>query len=112
MSKKARIKNQNDESLSQLSQSLVECDKMLKKSMEDVEEDETTLFCRSLIPIMKELPIKENRRAMIKIKTLLFSMKYGEQVYIIYIYNKYILCIMYIYYIYIIYIYKLYYNLL
>ena len=76
--KKARIKNQNDESLSQLSQSLVECGKMLKKSMEDVEEDETTLFCRSLTPIMKELPIKENRRAMIKIKTLLFNMKYGE----------------------------------
>ncbi|XP_047146243.1 uncharacterized protein LOC124819091 [Hydra vulgaris] len=73
--KKARIKNQNDESLSQLSQSLVECDKILKKSMEDGEEDETTLFCRSLIPIMKELPIKENRRAMIKIKTLLFNMK-------------------------------------
>ena len=47
------------------------------KSMED-ESDEDSLYCRSLIPIMRELPKKQKRLAKIKISQLLFDLQYGE----------------------------------
>ena len=38
-----------------LTQSLAECDALLKKSTEE-DNDEASLFCHSLIPAMKDLP--------------------------------------------------------
>ena len=60
-----------------LRKSLVETDLMIKKSMEQA-EDEDSLYCRSLIPILKELPTKKKRLAKIKISQLLFDLQYDE----------------------------------
>ena len=71
--KKAR----GDMSEADLNKSLVDCDELLKKSMsEDVDED--SLYCRSLIPIMRELPKRKKRLAKIKISQLLFDLEYSE----------------------------------
>ena len=56
-----------------LSQSLVHCDEMLKKSMEE-EDDEDSLYCRSLIPIMRDLPKRKKRLAKIQISQLLYDL--------------------------------------
>ena len=37
-----------------------------------------SLYCRSLIPILKELPTKKKRLARIKISQLLFDLQYDE----------------------------------
>ena len=63
---------------SALSQSLADCDALLKKSVSD-ESDEDSLYCRSLIPIMRELPKKQKRLAKIKISQLLFDLQYENE---------------------------------
>ena len=71
-------KRKRDSQASVLTQSLAECDAMLKKSMED-DNDEDALYCRSLIPIMRELPKKQKRLAKIKISQLLYDIQYGDE---------------------------------
>ena len=60
-----------------LSQSLADCDELLRKSINE-ENDEDVLYCRSLVPIMRELPKKQKRLAKIKISQLLFDLQYNE----------------------------------
>eukprot|EP00112_Aurelia_sp_Birch-Aquarium-sp1_P020303 Seg520.3 transcript_id=Seg520.3/GoldUCD/mRNA.D3Y31 product="hypothetical protein" protein_id=Seg520.3/GoldUCD/D3Y31 len=50
----------------------------LKKSQEDDNED--SLYCRSLIPTLKKLPPRKNKMAKIKINQLLFEMAFDESV--------------------------------
>eukprot|EP00112_Aurelia_sp_Birch-Aquarium-sp1_P000819 Seg10781.1 transcript_id=Seg10781.1/GoldUCD/mRNA.D3Y31 product="hypothetical protein" protein_id=Seg10781.1/GoldUCD/D3Y31 len=50
----------------------------LKKSQEDDNED--SLYCRSLIPTLKKLPPRKNKLAKIKISQLLFEMEFDESV--------------------------------
>ena len=38
------------------------------------------MYCRSLIPILKELPIKKKRLGKIKISQLLFDLQFDELV--------------------------------
>ena len=70
-------KTRTDLSESDLSKSLVDCDELLKKSISE-DEDEDSLYSRSLIPIMRELPKKQKRLAKIKISQLLFDFQYSE----------------------------------
>eukprot|EP00112_Aurelia_sp_Birch-Aquarium-sp1_P001807 Seg1197.1 transcript_id=Seg1197.1/GoldUCD/mRNA.D3Y31 product="hypothetical protein" protein_id=Seg1197.1/GoldUCD/D3Y31 len=62
---------------SDLNQSLIDCDNMIKKSLAD-DDNEDSLYCRSLIPILKDLPKKKKRLAKIKISQLLFDLEYSE----------------------------------
>ena len=73
----ARKKSKIDTPEADLRKSLIETDLMIKKSMEQA-EDEDSLYCRSLIPILKELPTKKKRLAKIKISQLLFDLQYDE----------------------------------
>ena len=41
-------------------------------------DDEETLYCKSLIPILKGLPMKKKRLAQLKIRELLFEMEFNE----------------------------------
>ena len=41
------------------------------------ENDEDYLFCRSLIPVFREFPQREKRRAKIKIMKLIYELQYG-----------------------------------
>ena len=41
-------------------------------------EDEDSIYCRNLIPILKELPTKKKRLPKIKISQLLFDLQYYE----------------------------------
>ena len=49
---------------------------MIKRSLTD-ENDEDYLFCRSLIPMLKEFTQSEKRRAKIKIMQLIYELQYG-----------------------------------
>ena len=59
-----------------LAQSLQDCDEIIKSSMTD-ENDEDYLFFRSLVPMLKEFPQREKRRAKIKIMQLIYELQYG-----------------------------------
>ena len=58
-----------------LAQSLQDCDKMIKRSLTD-EKDKDYLFCWSLVPMVKEFPQREKRRAKIKIMELIYELQY------------------------------------
>ena len=73
----ARKKSKIDTPEADLRKSLVETYLMIKKSMEQV-EDEDSLYCRNLIHILKELPTKKKRIAKIRISQLLFDSQYDE----------------------------------
>ena len=72
-----RKKKHTDSSTEALTRSLADCDELLKKSINE-ENDEDSLYCRSLVSIMRELPKKQNRLAKIKINQLLFDLQYDE----------------------------------
>ena len=59
-----------------LAQSLQDCDEMIKRSLTD-ENDKDYLFCRSLVPMLKEVPQKEKRWAKIKIMQLIYELQCG-----------------------------------
>jgi hypothetical protein len=61
-----------------LEKSLADCDALLKNTIGD-EEDEDNLYCRSLAPIMRELPKKKKRLAKIQISQLLFKLQYDDE---------------------------------
>ena len=71
-------KRKKESQASALTQSIEECDIMLKKTIEG-ENDEDSLYCRSLIPIMRELPKKKKRLAKIKFSQLLYDIQYGDE---------------------------------
>ena len=73
----ARKKSKIDAPEAHLRKSLVETDLMIKKSMEKA-EDEDSLYCWSLIPILNELPTKKKRLAKIKISELLLDLQHDE----------------------------------
>ena len=60
-----------------LRKSLAETELMIKKSMEQT-EDEDCLCYRNLIPILKELPKKKERLGKIKTNQLLFDLQHDE----------------------------------
>ena len=60
-----------------LGKSLVDTDLMIKKYVERA-EDEDSLYCRSLIPILKELLTKKKHLAKTKIIQLLFDLQYDK----------------------------------
>ena len=59
-----------------LAQSLQDCDEIIKRSLTD-ENDGDYLFCRSLVPVLKEFPQRQKRRAKIKIMQLIYELQYG-----------------------------------
>lgn len=69
-------KKRRTDSLEQiLEKSLVDCDSALKEVNED-NKDEDSLYCRSLVPILKDLPVKKRRLAKIKISQLLYDLEF------------------------------------
>ncbi|XP_028418419.1 uncharacterized protein LOC114543770 [Dendronephthya gigantea] len=56
---------------------LTDSDAMYKKMTEE-DDDEDSLYCRSLVPIMKGLPDKKRRLAKIKISQLLFEVEFDD----------------------------------
>ena len=62
---------------SDLNQSLIDCNNMIKKLLAE-DQDEYSLYCRSLIQIFKDLPKKRKRLAKIQISQLLFDLEYSE----------------------------------
>ena len=55
-------------------------DKQINESFSKEESnDETSLYCKSLIPIINALPLKKRRLATIKISQLLFDIEFEEQ---------------------------------
>ena len=71
-------KRKKESEASALTQSIEECEIMLKKVIEG-ENDEDSLYCHSLIPIMRELPKKQKRLTKIKISQILYNIQYGEE---------------------------------
>ena len=73
--KKRASDNSNNDSLYQmyLMKKLDECD-----NQNDNETDGDSLFCRSIIPQLKELPDKQKQTAKIKIQQLLYDLKYND----------------------------------
>ena len=71
-------KRQRETQETALTQSLEDCDKLLKTAMVE-KNDEDSLYCRSLIPIMRELPKRQKRLAKIKISQLLFDLQYEDE---------------------------------
>ena len=59
---------------------LKQLDKTDKKIDETKEEatDEVSLYCKSLIPTIRALPLRKKRMAMIKIRQTLFEIEFGD----------------------------------
>lgn len=65
-------------------------DSMLVKTLQDMNkgensppvqlgEDEDSLYCRSLIPVFRELPLKKKRLAKLKIDELLYNIEFDSE---------------------------------
>lgn len=52
-------------------------DKRIEETNEEV-TDEVSLYCKSLIPTIRALPLKKKRMAMIKIRQTLFDIEFSE----------------------------------
>ena len=65
-------------------------DSMLVKTLQDMqnnecksdglntEDDKDSFYCRSLIPIFRELPLKKKRLAKMKVNELLYNIEFGS----------------------------------
>ena len=53
-------------------------DKRIEETKEEV-TDEVSLYCKSLIPTIRALPLKKKRMAMIKIRQTLFDIEFSEE---------------------------------
>ena len=51
----------------------------LKNITEDDKNNEISLYCRSLIPIISALPLKKQRKAFIQISQLLFDLEFNDE---------------------------------
>ena len=78
--KKPREKRKrSDDTTGQTSQILEQISSIemeLKKNQDDDNED--SLYCRSLVPPLQKLPPRKNKLAKIKISQLLFEMEFDE----------------------------------
>ena len=76
--KSTKNKNRRTDSMQPdvLAQSLQDCDEIIKRSLID-ENDEDYLFCRSLVPVLKEFPQRQKRPVKIKIMQLIYELQYG-----------------------------------
>ena len=70
---KTKSKEQDPMEMALLNQ-LGSINDVIKKS--DDEDDEETLYCKSLIPVLKSLPLKKKRLAQLKIRELLFELEF------------------------------------
>jgi hypothetical protein len=52
-------------------------DKIIEETNEEV-TDEVSLYCKSLTPTIRALPLKKKRMAMIKIRQTLFDIEFSE----------------------------------
>jgi hypothetical protein len=52
-------------------------DKRIEETNEEV-TDEVSLYCKSLTPTIRALPLKKKRMAMIKIRQTLFDIEFSE----------------------------------
>ena len=52
-------------------------DKRIEETNEEV-TDEVSLYCKSLFPTIRALPLKKKRMAMIKIRQTLFDIEFSE----------------------------------
>ena len=47
-------------------------------SSKEIEEDEDTWFCRSIVPTLRKFTPRQNKEARIKIQQLLFDIEFKE----------------------------------
>ena len=73
---KVKQSKQQDFESSILSGELGSVNKEIRAQNE--EEDEDSLYCRSLIPILRSLPERQNHLAKIKISQLLFDKEFDD----------------------------------
>ena len=76
-------KNRNPETTqkvtdAELLHQLRKVDAQLEEGQRESEDCEDALYCKSLVLIMKALPLKKKRHAKIKISQLLFDLKFDE----------------------------------
>ena len=50
----------------------------VENSQVQLEEDEDSLYCRSLIPILRELPLKKKRLAKLEIDELVYKREFDS----------------------------------
>ena len=74
--KRKRGKSEEDDSISRIEKTIDNIDVELKKP--DQEEDEDTLFSKSLISAFRKLPPRKNKLARIKISQFLFEIEFDE----------------------------------
>jgi hypothetical protein len=63
-------------------------DTLLVKTLQDIQAstsksstvgDDDILFCKSLVPVLKEMSARQNRLAKIKINQLLFEIEFNDE---------------------------------
>lgn len=80
--KKAREKRKRSDDTARTSQILEQIGSIETELLKNQEDDnEDSLYCRSLIPTLKKLPPRKNKLAKIKISQLLFEMEFDESAY-------------------------------
>ena len=57
-------------------------DAQIEEGQRESEDCEDALYCKSLVPIMKALPLKKKRLAKTKIIQLLFDLEFNEWQYL------------------------------
>ena len=57
-------------------------DAQLEEGQRENEDSEDALYCESLVPIMKALPLKKKRPPKIKISQLMFDLEFNEWQYL------------------------------
>ena len=80
-------KNRNPETTqkvtdAELLHQLKKVDAQIEEGQRESEDCEDALYCKSLVPIMKALPLKKKRLAKIKISQLLFDLEFNEWQYL------------------------------
>ena len=78
-----KIKNRNPEASQEVTDAellyqLKKIDAKLKEGQRESEDCEDALYCKSLMPMMKAIPLKKERLAKIKISQLLFDLEIDE----------------------------------
>ena len=57
-------------------------DAQLEEGQRENEDSEDALYCESLVPIMKALPLKKKRPPKIKVSQLMFDLEFNEWQYL------------------------------
>lgn len=45
----------------------------------DSQEDDATLYCKSIVPILRSLPVRKRRQAQLKISQILFDLEFSDE---------------------------------